>query len=344
MKKISMAVLCLSFSIVTFSQTEFIIHGKIDRLTKSNSVTLASSWGTFTGEIKNDGSFQITGSGIKMGGEALIYSDSSNANSIWLEPGEYYIECREIKLDVTPRPIFRIPTLNGPKDAEICHRYKEQFFEFNNIPAVERKQVARSFVISYIDSIFKSSPASKALPNILRSATSLIGDDAAKIYYSLLSDEQKSQSGAEQLANYFKRKEKIEKEKYFQDFEMKDEKGKFFTLSSLNKKLIMLDFWSSDCASCRRKHPQLAELYKKYSDKGFEIISVSFDDTREDWIKAIAKDNMKWINVSELNGWENSLSNSYFIKSIPFVIWLDKDRKIISTTDLSEEQIKEYLK
>ena len=125
---------------------------------------------------------------------------------------------------------------------------------------------------------------------------------------------------------------------------MKCEKGKLIKLSLLNKKLILLDFWSSDCASCRRNHTKLAELYKKYSDKGFEIISVSFDDNDNDWKKAIQKDKMNWINISELNGWENSLSNSYFIKSIPFVIWLDKDRKVISTTDLTEEQIKEYLK
>ena len=337
-----MAVLCLSLSILAFSQTEFIIHGKIDRLSKSNSVILASSWGTFTGEIKNDCSFQITGNGIKMGGDALIHTDSSTSNLIWLEPGEYYIECKEIKLDISSRPIFRIPKLTGPKDAEISHGYDEQILEINFILRSERKQVAQAFAIKYIDSVFKSSPASKALPNILRSATSLIGDDAAKIYYSLLSNEQKSQSDAEQLANYFKRKEKIDKEKYFQDFEMKDEKGKSLKLSSLNKKLIMLDFWSSDCASCRRKHPKLEQLYKKYSDKGFEIISVSFDDSREDWLKAIAKDNMKWINVSELKGWKTSLSENYFIKSIPFSIWLDKDKKIISIDDLTEDQIKKY--
>ena len=155
MKNISMVILCLSLSMLGFSQTEFIIHGKIDRLSKSNSVTLASSWGTFTGEIKNDGSFQISGNGIKMGGDALIYTDSSNANSIWLEPGEYYIECKEIKLGATLRPLFRIPKLTGPEDAEISHGYKEQFFEFNNVPAELRKQVARNFVIKYIDSVFK---------------------------------------------------------------------------------------------------------------------------------------------------------------------------------------------
>jgi thiol-disulfide isomerase/thioredoxin len=344
MKKISMAIFCLSVSMFIFSQNKFIIRGKIDRVTKSDSIILGSSWGTFIGEIKVDGSFLITGEGIKSAGDALIYTDSSNANSIWLEPGEYSIECKEVKLSISSRPLFRISKLNGPKDAEINHGFREQFYEFNSVPADERKQVARNFVIKYIDSVFRNFPISKVLPNLLRSATSLLGDEVVKAYYSLLSDEQKSQPGGEQLANYFNRKEKIDREKFFEDFQMTDLQGNAFKLSSVNKKLILLDFWASDCAPCRRKHPKLNELYKKYANQGFEIISVSFDDTKEDWLKAIAKDNMIWINVSELKGWRTSLSEDYFIKSIPFAIWLDKDKKIISTSDLSEAQIEEYLK
>lgn len=344
MKKISITILCLSVSTLIFSQDKFIIRGKIDRVTKSDSITLGSSWGTFIGEIRNDGSFLITGKGIKSAGDALIYTDSSHANSIWLEPGEYNIECKEVKLEISPVPLFRIPKLNGPKDAEISHGFKEQFYEFNSVPAKEKKEVARNFVIKYIDSVFKNFPASKVLPNLLRSVTSLLGDDTAKTYYSLFSDEQKSQPGGEQLANYFNRKEKIDREKFFEDFQMTDLQGNTFKLSSVNKKLILLDFWASDCAPCRRKHPKLTELYKQYANQGFEIISVSFDDTKEDWLKAIAKDNMTWINVSELRGWRTSLSENYFIKSIPFAIWLDKDKRIISTTDLSEVQIEEYLK
>ena len=63
-----------------------------------------------------------------------------------------------------------------------------------------------------------------------------------------------------------------------------------------------------------------------------------------EWTKAIIKDKMVWINVSELKGWKTSLSEDYFIKSIPFAIWLDKDKKIISTTGLSEKEIEEFLK
>ena len=327
------------------AQGTFTIKGKIERISKCDSIILGSSYGTFKSPINSDGSFFIEGSGIKSAGDALIYTDSSGANSIWLEPGEYHIECKEEVISGSSRLISRILKLYGPKDAEINRIWKEQFININNsVPREQKREVAHNFAIKYLDSIFKYFPSSKVLPNLVRSSVSLIGDDAAKVYYSLLSNEQISQQGGgELLANYFKRKEKIESEKFFQDFEMKDENGKIFKLSSVNKKLILLDFWSSDCAPCRRKHPKLAELYKKYADKGFEIISVSFDDTEKNWKAAILKDKMTWINISELKGWETSLSENYFIKSIPFSVWLDKDKKIISINDLTEEEMKKYL-
>ena len=125
---------------------------------------------------------------------------------------------------------------------------------------------------------------------------------------------------------------------------MKDNKGKIFQLASLNKKLVLLDFWSSDCMPCRHKHPRLADLYKKYADKGFEIISISLDVNAGEWRKAIEKDELTWINVSDLKGWKTKLAEDYYVKSLPFSIWLDKDKKIISIEDLSETQIEEYLK
>jgi thiol-disulfide isomerase/thioredoxin len=263
-----------------------------------------------------------------------------------LEPGEYHVECKEIKPDFSIRPIFLIPKLAGPKDAEIIHGYQTKMMEFNLfVPREKRKEVALSFIITYIDSIFEYFPSSKALPNLLRSATPIIGDDASKNYYSLLSNEQISEPGGVGLANYFKRKEKVKNEIYFQDFEMKDKDGKIFKLSSSDKKLILLDFWSSDCAPCRRNHPKLVELYNRYSDKGLEIISISLDTEKKDWLDAITKDKMMWINLSELKGWETKIAKDYFISSIPHSFLLDQDRKIIATERaFTIEEIEKYLK
>jgi thiol-disulfide isomerase/thioredoxin len=334
------------FLIVTVllnAQDSFTIRGKIEWLSKSHSVIIGSSWGTFTGEIKNDGSFLITGKGIKAG-EALIYTDSSGADALWLEPGEYDMECREIHMDGVAGVLFRTPRLTGPKDAELYYGFSQPFYYLNAATAEERKEIRSSFAIKYIDSAFKHCPSSKILPELLRRAGSLLDDQVVKMYFSLLSEEQLAQPGAEQVSNYYKRKDKIAAEKTFVNFSLRTDNDRVFNLNSIkNKKLILIDFWSSDCAPCRRKHQRLVELYKKYSTKGLEIVSISLDTDRKEWIDAIKKDKMTWINVSELKGWNTTIAENYFIKSIPYGFWIDADRKIISTENLSDSEIEKYL-
>ena len=337
-----MTILCLFVSMFLFSQVKFTINGKIERLSKAKQINLGCSGGEFIAEIKPDGSFIIQGHVVSPGA-GLIKTDSSGSDAIWLDSGNYNIVCKEITMEGIRGYLFRIPELEGPQDAEILHGYMEpQFYIRGTIDEMRKKR--KDFAIKYLDSVFNTIPGSKSLPEILRFARSSIGDEAAQLYMSMLNTEQVKDHNYMTLENYFKRKEKIEKEIYFQDFKMKNLNGKVFKLSSLNKKLILLDFWSSDCAPCRRKHPRLAELYKKYADKGFEIISVSLDDNKKDWKNAIIKDNMVWINISELKGWKTSLAEDYFVKSIPFSIWLDENKKIISIYDLSEKEIEEYLK
>lgn len=341
MKKISATILCLSVSAFLFSQIKFTITGTIEILSKAKQINIGCSGGQFATEINSEGSFVLKGEVVSPGA-GLIYTDSSGADAIWLEQGVYSIKCKEVKIAGSKNIYFRIPELKGPLDAQLHNKWNEARYYFRGSREELRKQY-REHAVRFLDSLFNNFPECKAIPEILRLERSLIGDDAAKYYISLLNKEQLKDGNFTSLENYFKRKEKIENEKFFKDFDMKDANGNIFKLSSVNKKLILLDFWSSDCAPCRRKHPQLAKLYEKYGSKGFEIISVSFDDTREDWLKAIANDNMSWINVSELNGWKTSLSEEYFIKSIPFSIWIDKDKKIISTVDLTEDEIKKYL-
>jgi thiol-disulfide isomerase/thioredoxin len=207
----------------------------------------------------------------------------------------------------------------------------------------ERLQKRKKNIIHFIDSIFKYFPGSMALPNIIRLSHDYLGDDTTAFYQSLLSIEQKSSPYNKQLDNYFNRKEKIKKEKLFEDFEMRTNEDKNFRLSSIRgKKLILIDFWASDCFPCKARHKELVELYEQYSAKGLEIVSVSLDDNKTEWLQAIKTDNMKWINVSDLKGWDTPLAVSYFVELIPYALWVDRDRKIIGP-DLDEKQIVEYL-
>ena len=113
------------------------------------------------------------------------------------------------------------------------------------------------------------------------------------------------------------------------DFSMNDSTGKAVTLASYQGKIVMVDFWASWCPDCRLENPNIVALYKEYHPKGLEILGISLDRDRDNWIKAIKTDNLTWKHVSDLKDWDNSVARQYGVLSIPSNILVGKDGKII---------------
>jgi len=61
------------------------------------------------------------------------------------------------------------------------------------------------------------------------------------------------------------------------DFSLPDLQGKEISLSSLQGKAVILTFWATWCGVCREEMPMMDLLYKKYKDKGLEVIGVNVD-------------------------------------------------------------------
>jgi peroxiredoxin len=121
------------------------------------------------------------------------------------------------------------------------------------------------------------------------------------------------------------------------DFTMNDPDGKPIQLSSLRGKVVMIDFWASWCAPCRQENPNVVKLYNQYHDKGFEILGVSLDRGKDEWIQAIKDDQLTWLHVSDLQFWQNAVARQYGVNSIPQTYLLDKEGKIIAKGLRSEQ-------
>jgi len=133
------------------------------------------------------------------------------------------------------------------------------------------------------------------------------------------------------------------------DFSAPTPDGKTLSLKDAMGKVTVIDFWASWCRPCRAENPYVVEIYKKYHDKGLNIIGVSLDKPgdKDKWLKAIKDDGLNWYHVSNLKYWQDPIArNLYHVESIPQTFILDKNGVIRAKNlrrDRLEAKIKELL-
>lgn len=193
----------------------------------------------------------------------------------------------------------------------------------------------KSFEMDYI----KANPSALISVMLLDNAISRRSIEPSEVQgvYDSLSPEIKETKIAKKIAGQLEGiKARVEKEKSTEigkkapSFTAPGVNGEQLVLNDMLGKVTLVDFWAAWCKPCRAENPNVVAVYKKYHDKGLNIVGVSLDRSADDWKKAIQDDGLTWNHVSHIKYFQDPIAQLYNVDAIPAAFLLDENGVIVA--------------
>jgi len=219
-----------------------------------------------------------------------------------------------------------------------------RIFNVGTMSETDRRELTTEIMTAAIDSKF----GREAMQYASQLGDSLADDghtdEAGELYDRLAkaadeSDDPNQKAVAERFAGIARR---LRLPGNFMALEGKVLSGEDFDWAAYRGKVVLVDFWATWCGPCIGELPNVKENYKKYHEKGFDVVAISLDRSREPLEKFIEKEEIPWTqlydeDVQKGRGWNHPMAQHYGINAIPAAILVGKDGKVISMRARGEE-------
>ena len=261
--------------------------------------------------------------------------------------------------------VVRNYTVEGSAESELLRRFYQPFvtgaqeldklalrFSDNSLPAEAREELRKEYTAAYyrirreqLQFIIEnkaSLAAVYALYQRLPGDTYLFNGDSDVVYYRTVAEAlEQSHPDSPYLQSLLAEISRMDArinltsnvtEAGYPDLELSDIYGKKIRLSSLEGKVVLLDFWSAELGNSNALNAELKETYAKYAGANtpLEIYQVAIDTSKALWINTVQEQQLPWISVSDLRGQASPALGFYNVQKLPTNFLIDKEGNIVA--------------
>ncbi len=111
------------------------------------------------------------------------------------------------------------------------------------------------------------------------------------------------------------------------DFTLPTLSGAPIRFSDLRGKVVLLNFWVTWCGSCRAEMPTIDALYRRYKNRGLEVLAVNLDAATTSKVQAFVGE----LGVTFRVGLDpsSSIARTYRVAGLPTTYLIDRARNVV---------------